>query len=160
MRHLLPVLALLAGLGSSISFAQVEIVDCIGQKTLFVSELQGKVLDPSGVSISYADDSLLRDGNLLRETRTDARGKFRFRGAMGWYTVLVKSPGFSDTSFPIRSGPDVRATFHSNEIKVILGVGMNAPCPSATTSNKDAQKNIRAYSEKLKGKELDHATQK
>ena len=160
MKHWLPVLALLAGLGCAISFAQGRFSDCIGQKTVYVVDVHGKVFDPSGVPISRAIVSLLRDGKLLQETQTDDRGKFRIRRVTGWYTIQVTSSGFQDASVEIHAGPDVRANFNSGNIKVILGVGSFQPCPSATTSNRDVKKIIRAYNEKLKGNAEKNATQK
>jgi len=160
MKRWLPLLALLAGLGCSISFAQSEFFDCIGQKTLYVVDVHGKVFDSSGVPISNAVVSLLRDGKLLGETQTDEQGKFRIRRVTGWYTIYVKSPDFQDASVEIHSGPDVRANFNSGEIKVILGVGSFHPCPSATTSSREVKKIIRAFNEKLKGNEQTDATQK
>jgi hypothetical protein len=145
------------GFGSSFAGAQSN---CKIDNTLFVSDIHGKVFDPHGVPIPNATVHLEQGTPPPIETRTDANGKFHVRYGYGWYTITVKSPGFQDVSIPVKAGPDMRADFHSSELKVILGLHLGEHCIPATTSNRVFHLMIESNNKNIKGNEQQNATQK
>ncbi len=98
MKRWLPVLVLLAGLESSISFAQYGIIDCIVQKKLVVPRVQGQVFDAAGVPVPGAVVSLKPDGRPAVDAKTDAAGRFYFKVQSGPYDLKVSHPGFEVTT--------------------------------------------------------------
>jgi len=76
MKNFFPVLALLAGLGSSISFAQGGFVDCVGQSMVHVAHLRGRIFDPTGVVIPSVDLILKRGDRVVAQTTSGESGRF------------------------------------------------------------------------------------
>jgi hypothetical protein len=138
MKKLLPVLALLAGLGSSISFAQaaIPIIDCVVQRKLVVPRVRGQVFDPSGALVTGAIISLTQAGIPAKQSKTDAKGRFDLRVPSGLYVLKAEYPGFGVTTAELDVGKDAMSLFRSTTLKVILALpAMN--CPWVTTSNKE-----------------------
>jgi hypothetical protein len=144
MKNWLPVLALLAGFGCSISFAQFGIIDCIQQRRLVVPRVHGQVLDSSGVPVSGAVVSLTPDGNPAMQTKTDSMGRFDFKASSGSYVLKAEYPGFEITTAELEVGKDALNTLHPTALRVILGLpGIN--CPWVTTSNKEYKELIQKH---------------
>ncbi len=62
----------------------------LGFSSLGISQgtLQGKVTDPLGAPVANAKVSLAQKGSLIRQTRTDRKGNFRFTSLpAGRYSV-------------------------------------------------------------------------
>ena len=136
MKGWLPALVLFAGLGSSFSFGQVAIVDCVEQRKLFVPRVQGQVFDGAGVPVSGALVSLISDAKPTIQATTDATGQFSFKVDSGDYTLKASYPGFETTTVELEVGRDLLNLFHPTALRVILSVG-SMDCPWVTTSNKE-----------------------
>jgi hypothetical protein len=136
MKFWFPVLALLSGLGSSVSFAQYGIIDCIVQKQLVVPRVQGQVFDATGIPVPNAVVSLKQDGKPAVDAKTDAAGRFYFKIQAGQYNLKASYPGFEVTTAELEVGEDAVNLIHPTALKVILALpGIN--CPWVTTSNKE-----------------------
>jgi hypothetical protein len=160
MRNWLPVLFLLAGLGSSISVAQNGIVDCFGQPTLHAARVKGQVFDLMGETIQGATVSLEIEGRTIQQAVTDASGRFGFKSVGGSIQLHVNARGFAPGYAYINVGPDLRTLIHPGIIYVILGVGNGEPCPSATTSRREFLRMVQENSERNKGSRQKQAAQK
>jgi hypothetical protein len=129
-------LILFAGLGSSISFAQSGIVDCIEQRTINVPTIRGQVFDPNGIPIPGALVSVSSEIESEIQLRTDANGQFNGNLPPGKYTLKASYPGFEITRAKLNVGRDVSSVFHPTTLRVILALG-SMGCPWVTTSNKE-----------------------
>jgi hypothetical protein len=139
------VLILLAGLGSSISAAQYGIIDCVMQRKLVVSRVQGQVIDPNGAPVSDARISLSRGGQETIQSKTDAVGRFKLNVPSVSYTFMAELRGFEVTTAELEVGRDIANLFHPTALRVILALpGMN--CPWVTTSNKELEQMVRSRS--------------
>ncbi|HEV2174692.1 MAG TPA: carboxypeptidase-like regulatory domain-containing protein [Nitrospira sp.] len=144
MKKWLPVLILSAGLGSSFSFAQYGIVDCIEQKKLIVPRVQGQVFDPTGIALPDAAISLWPDGRPIVQLKSDAKGQFYFKVESGHYILKATYPGFAITTAELEVGKDVVSILHPEALRVILALpGLN--CPWVTTSNKEFKELVRKH---------------
>lgn len=157
MRRWLPILAVIAGLGSSFSFGQssrssdspespagIRIVDCIGQKTVHVSRLQGGVFDHTGVPIPDAMVTLSFDEKLAFQTKTNQHGAFVFKAPPGKYHLKATAAGFTWTESEVDFGKDVSNLFRPSNLWVFLAVGADS-CPWVVTSNKEFKRAIHEY---------------
>ncbi len=73
----------------------------LGFSSLGISQgtLQGKVTDPLGAPVANAKVSLAQKGSLIRQTRTDRKGNFRFTSLpAGRYSVEAEASGFMPTT--------------------------------------------------------------
>jgi hypothetical protein len=148
MSRWLPILAVLAGFGTSVSFAQYGIVDCIEQKRLAVRRVQGRVYDPNGVALEGALITLSSETEGEVQSKTNEAGEFLVRVHPGRYSFRATFPGFESTRANVEVGFDVISVVHPTALHVILALpGVN--CPWVTTSNKE-----------FKGIVHKHATQK
>jgi hypothetical protein len=135
---------LFAGLGSSFSSAQDGIVDCVMQKKLLVSRVQGRVFDPSGVPVPGAQIALSREGAQQIQSKTDAKGEFTLRVPSGSYRFKAKLQGFEVTEAELEVGNDLANLARPTALKVILALpGMN--CPWVTASNKEFKELVRQH---------------
>jgi len=160
MKNWLPILMLLAGLGSSFSTAQAKIGDCFDQPTLDSVELKGQVFDLLGAAIQGASVSVEKDGKSVQESRTDATGRFGLEHLEGNIQLHVSARGFAPGFAFINLGRDLRTLIHPGTIYIILGVGMDEPCPSGTTNRRQLQETFRDNNERYKGSKETNATQK
>src|SRR5688572_13252174 len=64
------------------------------------ASVNGRVVDPQGASVANAEITLLAGGSQrTRGTRSSADGSFSFAGvAPGQYTLLVRAPGFAEST--------------------------------------------------------------
>jgi Carboxypeptidase regulatory-like domain len=148
MKRTLLVLALFAGLGSSISFGQYGIIDCVQQKVLTVPRIRGEISDASGVPIPSALVSITSNAAVNMESKTDATRNFNFTVTSGRYMLRASYPNFGITTTELEVGTDVLSLFHPTALRVILALpGMN--CPWVTKSNKEFKELVH-----------NHATQK
>jgi hypothetical protein len=158
MKRLLSVLALLAGLGSSVSFAQ-GIVDCVGQSKVYASHLRGWVFDPTGVVIPSVDLILKRGDHVVAQTTSDKSGRFDFKVLSGDYELQVQSQHFRAIPLKVHVGINLHSLFHHDELRWILELyGMN--CSSATNNDAAFEKEIHFFNERLKRETDKYATQK
>ena len=157
MRLWLPILALLAGLGSSFSFgqssrpsgsgespAEIPIIDCIEQKIIHVSRVQGRVFDHTGGPIADALVTLSSDGKLALQARTDQQGAFAFKALPGKYHLKATAAGFTWTEAEVDSGKDASNLFRPSNLWVFLAVGADS-CPWIVTSNREFKRAIHEY---------------
>jgi len=159
MRHWLPLLALLAGLGCSISFAQGGIIDCVGQSKIHVAHLRGWVFDPTGVAVPSVNLILKRGDRVVAQTTSDDNGRFDLKIPSGEYELHVLSQHFRAIPLTVHVGTDVHSFLHPGELRWILDLaGMN--CSWATTSVAAFQKEIRRFNERLERDTEKNATQK
>jgi hypothetical protein len=136
MKRWLPVLALFAGLGSSFSFAQYGIVDCVEQKTLTVPRIRGQVFDATGVPVPGALVSVSSDTRPELQLKTDASGQFNFKVSPGRYMLKASFSGFEVTRARLDVGADILNLFHPTALRVILSVGsMDCPWSQPATRN-------------------------
>lgn len=71
-------------------------------------EIAGHVLDPQGAAVANANVTLTAPSGLVRETKTDAGGRYRFPLLdPGLYSLTVQAQGFAPIT---RSGEQVRIT--------------------------------------------------
>jgi Carboxypeptidase regulatory-like domain len=143
MKNCLPVLFVFAGLGSSVSFAQYGIVDCVMQRKLVVARVQGQVFDPSGIPVPGVLVALSRDGMQIAETTTGPNGKFALNLASGSYHFRAKLRGFEATTADLDVGRDIANLVHRKTLKVILALPA-MDCPWVTTSNKELRQLVRS----------------
>jgi hypothetical protein len=136
MKHWLPVLVLLVGLGSSFSFAQNGIVDCIEQKMLTVSRIRGQVFDATGVPVPGSLVSVSSETRPEMQFKTDATGQFNIKVTPGRYMLKASYPGFEVTRAELDVGPDIWSLLHPTALRVILSVG-SMSCPWVTASHKE-----------------------
>lgn len=159
MRRTLSVLAILAGLGCSISFGQFGIVDCVGQPPVHVAHLRGSVFDPTGVVIPNVNLTLKRGDTVVAQTASDRNGRFDLRLPSGKYELSVQSEKFRAIPLKIHVGFDVHSLLRPGELRWILEVtGMN--CSWATTRVAVFEKEIRVFNERLKKDKQSNALQK
>jgi hypothetical protein len=138
MKRFSLVLILFVGLGSSISFAQdgIKVIDCVMQRKLVVSWVQGQVFDPNGIPIPGAQITLNRDGLRQAQSTTDANGNFALDVPPGNYVFRAELRGFEVTTAELEVGRDIANLVRPKALKVILALsGMN--CPWVTSSNKE-----------------------
>ena len=144
MRLWLPILALLAGFGNSISFAQYGIVDCIEQKRLAVRRVQGRVYDPGGVALAGAIVTLSSETEVAFQSKSDSSGKFSINAPSGRYVLKAAFPNFETTRASVDVGVDIFSVVHPTALRVILALpGMN--CPWVTTSNKEFKELVHKH---------------
>ncbi len=144
MKNWLPVLCSIAGIGSSLSFAQSGIVDCIVQKKLNVPRVHGQVFDAAGVPVPGAMISVKQDGNPPKNATTDSAGRFYFKVQSGQYALRASYPGFETTTAELQVGRDIANLFRPTALKVILALpGVN--CPWVTTSNTELKELARSH---------------
>jgi len=149
MRRWLPVLALLAGLGSSISFAQFGIIDCAGQPSIHVARLSGWVFDPSGVLIPNIGLTATHGGTVVAQAASDRDGHFDIKLPSGNYELSVQAKDFRAIPLTVQVGIGVRSLIHRGQLRWILELtGMN--CSWATTSAPAFDQEIRVFNERLK----------
>jgi hypothetical protein len=112
-------------------------VDCV-YKTIFVSRVQGRVFDPRGIPISFSVISLVQEGKVSVEAKTNEKGEFHFANASGRFEFRASAPGFASSYAFMDVGSDLRSLFHRSTLWVILDVGEDGMhmCPLVTTSNK------------------------
>jgi len=134
--------------------------DCFGYKTLFVSRVQGRVFDQMAEPVANVEVSLMRDGNVVGEVRTDANGRFTINAVDGEYKLYAKAPGFMSAYAVLNVGSDLMHALHPSNLWLILGVGMYEPCPSSTTSHRQFLQIVRPYKQRFQGIDQNHATQK
>jgi hypothetical protein len=144
MKKFFLILMLLAGLGSSISSAQVGIVDCIEQKTISVAKIRGQVFDPTGVPIPGAKIKVVADDKSESISNSDENGRFEINSPSGHYKLSVAFRGFETTNAELGVRPDLLSIFHSSALKVILVVG-SLDCPWVTTSNKEFKEYVKKH---------------
>ena len=82
--------------------------------------ITGQISDPLGGRVAAATVTLLRDGQQMQQTTSDADGIFTFREVpANRYAVRVEAAGFEPrTTDPLFAGPSARNTFD-----VVLSVG-------------------------------------
>ena len=149
MRRWLPVLALLAGLGSSFSIAQSGIVDCVGQPTVHVAHLRGSVFDPSGVVIPNIGLTATHGGTVVAQAASDRDGHFDIKLPSGNYELSVQAKDFRAILLTVHVGIGLRSLIHRGQLRWILELtGMN--CSWATTSASAFDQEIRVFNERLK----------
>jgi hypothetical protein len=148
MKNLLPVLIILAGLGSSISFAQGGIIDCVGQPMVHVAHLHGRVFDPTGVVIPNINLILNRGNSVVAQTTSDENGRFDIEVPSGEYELHVQSQHFRAIPLKIHVGIDIHSLFHHGELRWILELaGMN--CSWATRNGAAFEKGILRFKDRL-----------
>jgi hypothetical protein len=136
MKRWLPVLILCAGLGSSFSFAQYRIVDCVEQKAVTVRRVQGQVFDPNGVPVPGVIVSLSSEAHPDIQSKTGAAGEFSIKARPGRYVLKALYPNFETTRAELDIGEDVISIFHPTALRIILALhGMN--CPWVTANKKE-----------------------
>jgi hypothetical protein len=160
MKNFFPVLIVLAGLGCSISFAQDGFVDCFAQPAIHAARVRGQVFDLSGETIQGATVSVEKDSRTIQETETDAFGRFGFKSVDGKIQLHINARGFAPGYAFINVGYDLRTLIHPGTVYVILGLGMDEPCPSATTSRRQLLRMVRDNNKRYKGSKETNATQK
>jgi hypothetical protein len=144
MRKWLPILALLAGIGSSFSYGQGGIVDCVEPKKIAVSRIQGQVFDTSGAVVPGATVSVTLDGKVKTLATAGANGEFRFKFDSGHYVLRVSSQGFQATEAELEVGGDVFSLLRRTVLRVILAVPGNN-CPWVAVSNREFKEIIHNY---------------
>jgi Carboxypeptidase regulatory-like domain len=138
--------AIFAGLLLAATEAIYPQSDCFGQRDITVSDLHGQVFDPSGEPISGASIAASQDEKEIATTTTNSSGNFGVEKTDGNYWLKVSAPGFSSASIRV----NIRRGASAKPIRVILGVGLYAPCPSATLSNKEFKGLIKKYQDQIK----------
>jgi hypothetical protein len=134
--------------------------DCIGQRRLFVSRIQGVVLDPMGKPIPGAVLTLSPTGGKKLETTSDSVGRFRFTSSSGDFEITAKALGFRDAWAPVEVGHDLRTLFRPGTIRMVLGVGMDGPCPPVTSAKREYRESIAEYNNRHQEEAKKNATQK
>jgi len=122
--------------------------DCFS-KTLSVAEVEGQVVDPSGVPIPNAELSLTRNSDMAIFDTTDSSGNFSFSTPDGEFWISASALGFAPmkTAVHVRKGP-ARGSDPS-PLVLILGVGIFQPCPPATTSRKELTRIIHDFNRRI-----------
>jgi hypothetical protein len=122
MRRWLPILAILAGIGNSIYYGQGGIVDCVEQRKVAISHIQGRVFDESGTAVPGATVSVTSDGKVETRATTGAGWDFHFKADSGHYVLRVSSQGFQVTEAELNVGGDVLSLFRRTALRVTLAV--------------------------------------
>jgi len=138
--------AILAGLFAVSSEVVHPQSDCFGQRDITLSDLHGQVFDPTGEPISGASIGVSQEEKRIGTTATNSSGNFRLEEPDGIYWIRVSAPGFSPASIRV----NIRRGTSAKPIRVMLGVGIYTPCPSATLSNKEFKGLIKKYQDQIK----------
>jgi hypothetical protein len=150
------LVAVFGMIAAAIAAAQVN---CIGQKPLRVSRVQGQVFDITGNAMPGVVVSLVQEGRSTAQFRTGSTGSFQFKAVPGVYLLKAEVPAFQSTSVELKVGHDLWNLFHPSTLCVIVGL-YGSFCPWATTSNREFKKIVRANNQRLKEISEKNATQK
>ncbi len=120
--------------------------DCFGQHDIVVSDFHGQVFDPSGEPISGVSIAVSQSEKPIATTTTNESGRFQIQISEGTFWIKASAPGFSSSSFRVR----LYRAASGRPLRVILGVGIYTPCPSATLSDKEFKGLIKKYQDQIK----------
>lgn len=124
------------------SHAQVDIP---GPERL--GHVEGYVVDPVGHPAIDVGVTLLRDGKVAFQTRTDKSGRFRFEHVSGRYTFQVARTEYAPAIQEIVVTDEVVTALERKKLYVILGPGACADaCSSVLTSKRDFDREVRSRS--------------
>jgi Carboxypeptidase regulatory-like domain len=140
------VVVILAGLLVIVGESAYPQSDCFGQRDIVVSDLCGQVFDPSGEPISSVSIAVSQNEKPIATTTTNESGSFGIQISDGTFWIKASAQGFSSSSFRVR----LHRAASGKPLRVILGVGIYTPCPSATLSDKEFKSLIRKYQDQIK----------
>jgi hypothetical protein len=124
---------------SAVSGAQLEIPG-----PFHLSHLAGAVVSQSGTPIEHAEINLVQDDKTVYSTRTDAKGRFQFKGVTGRYVLRMHVPGYSIVSREVIVGFEIVTALEGNKLYVILGPGAcSDDCSSVFTSKREFNQALR-----------------
>jgi hypothetical protein len=157
MTRLLSILLVLAGLGCSVSFAQV--VDCVSANAIHVKRIQGTAFDPLGTPIPNASIRIYADDELIAESHTDKFGKFSIPVVDGRYSLKVESQSVLKATITLVVGHDLNNLLRKQSLYVVLGIRWEF-CDWATTNKKEYKSQIKLTKQHLEESVNRNATQK
>lgn len=118
-------------------------VDIPGPERL--THVQGVVVSPTGKPVADVGVTLVRDGKVAAETRTDSRGDFRFeRVPAGSYSFRVARTQYSPAVQDIVVTDEIATYLERKKLYVVLGPGAcQDACAAVSTSKKEFDRTIR-----------------
>ena len=126
--------------GTSSANAQVDIP---GPERL--THVQGLVVSPTGKPVADVQITLVRDGKVALETRTNGKGNFGFEHVpAGSYTLRVARTEFSPAAQDIVVTDEIVTYLERKRLYVVLGPGAcQDACAAVLTSKKEFDQTIR-----------------
>ena len=126
-------------LASAVAWAKVE-----PPGPLHLWRLHGFFMDSTGKPIENVEVTLVRDGTVHYQTKTDASGRFGFEHVYGRYSLHIeRSTNYSQLSREVIVG-EAATLLRSNKLYVIAGPGAcTDDCSSVFTNKSDYEKAIR-----------------
>lgn len=157
MTRALTILLVFAGLGCSISNAQI--VDCVSPRLVHAKQIRGTVTDPLGEPIPNASIKIYSNDLLISETKTDVYGKFSIPSKNGHYSLLAQSQNFYKSKIELEIGTDLSNLTRKQDLFVVLGIPYSF-CPWATTNKKYFHQQTALTKHRLEEEAKRNATQK
>ncbi len=109
--------------------------------------LHGVFVTPEGKPLGNVKVTLVRDGKVAYETRTDASGRFAFDHLYGRYWLHIDKSEFSQLNREVAIGMEVQTILLPKTLYVIAGPGACADdCASVFTSKSEFERRIRQNS--------------
>jgi hypothetical protein len=117
-------------------------VDIPGPERL--SHVEGIVVNPVGKPAVDVEVTLLRDGKVAVQARTDKAGWFRFEHVKGPYNFQVARTEYAPASREIVVTDEVVTALERKKLYVILGPGAcQDACSSVLTNKREFDREIR-----------------
>jgi Carboxypeptidase regulatory-like domain len=126
---------------ASATFVTAQI-DVPGPERL--SHVEGRVVNPVGLSVADVEVTLVRDNKIAYQIRTDKSGEFRFDHVSGQFTFRVARSEYSAAMREIVVTDEVVTVLERKKLYVILGPGAcKDECSSVLTSKREFDRAIR-----------------
>jgi hypothetical protein len=106
--------------------------------------LHGIYVNPEGQPLENVKVTLVRDGAVAYETRTDASGRFAFEHVYGHYWLHIDKADYSLLNREISIGTEVQKALLPKTLYVIAGPkACEDDCSSVFTSRSEFERTIR-----------------